>query len=475
MALTKKSDDKKSGTPNGKKTTKPTVENTEILTPEVEVLDADPLVNEINTTLVKQNVTEQVIGMLKSKYSGMKLKSLDDKEGYLAIKEARKEVRSVGILTEKICEKGREDAIRIQRLWLGKQKEVLAKISEVQDPLDAEIKKYEDEENRKETERKQKIEDAYIGRQQELNKMGTKYEGGKFILEGGEHGVVDFTVAEIKEAEETTWIKIILPAYQDVFNKMEAARIAEENKKKQEDEDRRKAQEKLDAETKLMLDERFEVRQHQLEKIGMQFENNIFFFSDKVRITAEEIRIMETADYTEKKSLYTNLINAHNDQKKKEQEQADLIQARVAMLNEITWKDILERTEGDWKLIVDTFNGHVQQDNNKRDQQIKDEAVAAERRAQLGESRKKELADVGGLDTVERLGAMTEDEWNKVLQAQTDSYNKQKEEDNNKATDKEKWKQFVSMLPNPSLEFKSNTYKGKFLSAKQLIDQIKQL
>ena len=92
--------------------------NTEILTPEVEVMDLE---TSITTQLTKANVTDQVIAALKEKYGGMKLKAIDDKESYLLIKEARKEVRKVGIIAEKICEKGREDAVKIQRAWLASQ------------------------------------------------------------------------------------------------------------------------------------------------------------------------------------------------------------------------------------------------------------------------------------------------------------------------------------------------------------------
>jgi hypothetical protein len=83
-------------------------DNHDVLTLEAEDIGTDPLVSEINTALVKQNVTDAVINSMAEKFGGMRLSSLDDKEGYLTIKEARKEVRSIGIIAEKICAKGRD-------------------------------------------------------------------------------------------------------------------------------------------------------------------------------------------------------------------------------------------------------------------------------------------------------------------------------------------------------------------------------
>ena len=129
-------------------TTKSKKDVIEVHTPTI--LPEKDLQSVINTALVKGNVTDAIIAQLKSKYGGLKLKSIDDKESYLDIKESRKIVRKVGIAAERICEAGRSEALSIQRLWLSTEKSVSAKIAEVLDPLDAEIKKFEDEEKRKE-------------------------------------------------------------------------------------------------------------------------------------------------------------------------------------------------------------------------------------------------------------------------------------------------------------------------------------
>jgi hypothetical protein len=96
--------------------------------------------NTITTELAKQNVTEMVIADLKKKYLPLKINGIDDKEGYKAVHDARIVCRDHRTLTEKICKKGREDAVKIQKEWIAKEKEVVAQISEVEQHL----KKQED-------------------------------------------------------------------------------------------------------------------------------------------------------------------------------------------------------------------------------------------------------------------------------------------------------------------------------------------
>jgi hypothetical protein len=96
--------------------------------------------NPITTELAKQNVTEAVIAQLKKDFLPLKINGIDDKEGYKKVHDARIVCRDHRTLTEKICKKGREDAVKIQKDWIAKEKEVVAQISEIEQYL----KKQED-------------------------------------------------------------------------------------------------------------------------------------------------------------------------------------------------------------------------------------------------------------------------------------------------------------------------------------------
>lgn len=213
----------------------------------------------IETKLVQSNVTEQVIAALKEKYGNLKLKSLDDHEGYLDIKQAAKECGKVRTLAVKICKEGREDAVKTQKLWITKEKEVVDKVAEVENALDAEIDRFDKEVERLENEEKERQEAAYINRQAQLTKMGATYVDGSFIL-----GSASFEANLIKGSDEDIWQETVLPKFQAEYEKIEAVRIAEENKKKEAEAELKRQQEEMQKK----IDEAARVekeKQHQLE------------------------------------------------------------------------------------------------------------------------------------------------------------------------------------------------------------------
>lgn len=93
-------------------------------------------VNPIELVLVENNITSQVIEKLKQDYLGLKINGIEDKLGFKKVEEARKECKALRNLATNLCKKGREDAIKIQKDWIAKEKEVVADISEVEDYLE---------------------------------------------------------------------------------------------------------------------------------------------------------------------------------------------------------------------------------------------------------------------------------------------------------------------------------------------------
>lgn len=90
---------------------------------------------EIVTALAKENVTEAVIARFKANYLPLKINGLTDLEGYGKVKAARLECKNTRVLAEKICKKGREEAIKIQKNWVAKEKEITGQIRTVEDHL----------------------------------------------------------------------------------------------------------------------------------------------------------------------------------------------------------------------------------------------------------------------------------------------------------------------------------------------------
>lgn len=223
------------------------------------------LEKKIEVELVKHNVTDAVINQLKEKYGGLKLRSLDDKETYLEIKAAAREVAKWRTLAVKICKEGREELVRGQKTWVLKEKEVVGKLSEVENPLDAEMKKYDDEVERIKNEEKQRQEDAYMQRVQALTRMGAVYSNNSYTL-----GDFSMDANLVKETSQDIWEEKMLPSFTAEYEKIEAERIEQkriEDEKKAETLRLQKQLEEQQAELKRQQEE-FEKQKREQERIA---------------------------------------------------------------------------------------------------------------------------------------------------------------------------------------------------------------
>lgn len=194
----------------------------------------------IETKLIQGNVTDAILAELKEKYGSMKLASLDDKESYLELKDAAKVCAKVRSLTVSICKKGRERAVAEQKKWVAKEKEIVAEIATVEDPLDAEIKQFDDEVDRKIAEEKKRKENEFINRQATLTKMGAQYIDGSFVL-----GEASFEMELVKGASQDVWDEAVIPKFEAEFAKIEAVKIEEKRREKEYADAMKKQQEEL--------------------------------------------------------------------------------------------------------------------------------------------------------------------------------------------------------------------------------------
>lgn len=421
-----------------------------------EVIEEIPLEEVIENTLVSHNVTDAVIASLKKKYDGLKLKDVNDKEGYLDIKEAKKEVRKWGILTEKLCKSGREDAIKIQRLWLNKEKEILGKISEIEDPLSDQMKLFEDEQERIENERKKIQEEQYMHRQSELLKLGAVYANGCFNLND-----VVYEASIIREADEDVYQNSILVKYRIRYEKNNIEKAEEEKKKaeqeaelqKQKDEiekqrlELQKQQEefqrikeeaeKIEREKKDLIVKR---RCNQLQSLGMtfNFQHNAYVFEDVNVDNATEICLLEEGAWDEFLSKVSIAIYDRKEKLERIKKQNELTQFRLKLLSDIDVKlddsmgDIGSMAEVDWNKFYGDCKSY------------------AERKKQ--------------------------DEWAEAEKLKQKRAVEQLQEEQAKASDKEKWQLLLNEMKGINFpDFKSPTYKKKLAILKEKFEEINDL
>lgn len=244
----------------------------------------------IETELVKANVTQAVINTLKDRYSGMKLASLTDKESYLELKAAAKECSKIRNLAVKCCKSGREDAIAIQKLWVAKEKEVVAEISSVETPLDNEIAKFDAEVERLANEEKRLQEEAYMHRTQSLTKMGAVYGNGEFTL-----GAYSIEANMIKESSADTWNDSILPKFYAEYQKIEAERIELQKKKDIEEAELKRKQDELAEEQRLFQEKQaaFQKQQDEQQRLEREKKHAEELESERLRVDAQNKRLQQ--------------------------------------------------------------------------------------------------------------------------------------------------------------------------------------
>jgi len=411
-------------------------QNTEVIEVEAEeMLPEVPLEKKIEQELVKANITEKVIAALKETYGGMKLKAIDDKETYLEISAARKIVRKVGIITEDICKKGRESAVKEQRLWLAKQSEILKKIGEVQDPLDAEIKKFEDEVERKEIEEKKRQEEIYINRQATLSKYGATYNNGSFELKH-----ISYEVELIKQADDEQWNDTILPKYRKVYEEVEAERVAEETKRKEE-------ADRLKAEQDKFAEDQRKFREQQEE------------------FTRQQKTLQEQKDEVDRKE---------RERKKQEQKEIDAA-------NEEKLKYRISKLPG-WSYNGVTVSDHGNIFGSKEEflalTTKEFESKAADN--ELYEETLRKIAEKKRLDDIELEKQKAAQQEREKIQEEQRQVELKKQQDEQRrlqelelAGDKSKYEDLISYLKKyPKHAMKSNMYKGKVNAISLYIDNL---
>lgn len=381
-------------------------------TTNAEVIEVS-LVKTIETKLVQSNVTDAVLAALKDKYGSMKLKAIDDKESYLEIKVAARECAKVRTLAVKVCKEGREEAVKIQKEWIATEKSVVGKVAEVEDALDAEIQRFDDNVARLEAEEKERQESAYINRQAQLTKMGATYEDGSFNL-----GSASFEASLIKGSPEETWVESVLPKFQAEYEKIEAVRISEEKKKQQAEVELKRQQDEL-----AKQQAEFKLQQEEMQKK----------IDEDARVEKEKQHQLELAE-----------------QKRK----SDLQSKRLSLLLPFNPFGVDVDMATLWVFEEDVFEALLQSKKKEFEtKQLEQQRLAEDKR----------LADI----------ELAKQEAVKKEQQRIADEEAKKQADMEAATDKTKWAEFIKEVGNISFyDMKSNQFKAKMNAARAKINEI---
>lgn len=293
----------------------------------------------INDKLEKANITDLVINGLREKYSGLKINGQDDREGYKSVVNARKECKAWRVAAKKICEEGRDEAVKTQKAWVAKEKEVTGKIMEIETLLQKEEDAYEAEKERIKAEKKAVEDNRLTTRTVQLTGMGASLVDGFFVL-----GEVKYQVNDIREFDDEKYTNEILPQYKNIFQEVEEARVKAENERKEaearlkiereeferkqaeftlqqkkaQEEQRRKEREEEEKRDAIM-----QQRYQKLQSIGMNydFKYDAFVYEGVNVDNKTEISLWDEATFNSKVVEFQNEIKKIKQQK----EEADRI------------------------------------------------------------------------------------------------------------------------------------------------------
>lgn len=468
-------------------------ENVEVLTPEV--------VEEINTSISNEltngNITDLVINELHERYGSLTINGQSDKKGYLEVQEARKDVKRVRVLIKKICEKGREQANAEAAMWIAKQKELIGRVSPLEESLEKQETDWEAEKERLEAERKQLLEERYTGRIQELTGFGGELRAGNWVL-----GELSYEWQLVKEGDEDIYAEI-RDGFRAIWNveeqKREAQRLKDEKERKEMEEFRRnKRAFRIDI----------------LRTIGVDVTSDGFAKGPGIHMIPSQLDPILSAESDDwnwhVESLKGTIAHFNEEEEKRkkklEKDRDDELRVHNRLgqikkgwwnglvcnpdwdLNEtlFTKKELIELSDEEFEERRDRHNKVVDQreaeearkKEEKRQQEIKD----AEDKARGQERRKMMQAingDVGSSDLF--IGQIPEEQWQtdyetaKKLHDQRKAQREkdQKEKEMAEASDKERYQEIVAYLKKcPDYPMKSGAYRSKAKTIRDFIAEL---
>jgi len=436
-----------------------------------------PIEEQISQELVKQNVTETIIANLKEKYLPLKIAGIDDKETYLLVKDARKECKSLRVLAKKICEKGREDAVAIQKAWVAKQKEVTDQISEVEDYLEKQEKEYEAAVAKDKEDRRRKQEEQLIMRQQALTSMGALYSDGSFTI-----GEVSFELSVVKESEQDIWEESILPKFKEEYEKVEAERIEQERVKQEREAEMKRQQEELERKQKELADQEAKLKRAQEEQERKQKE--------------EDDRKIAEAKAAEKAMISVRVGQLQSIGLRPEMSSDQMYYTGYDCA--VHHLDITGYSDEKWGTMIDEMKEHVSKKKEEAEQKRLSEIEEQKEAARRNELRKARLSIIKQYDYTWTHGDIAdpaEEAWDALIERVKAEYDKQqrdkwekeqdekrkleelkKQQEMEQAKDKEKWEEIMRKVDEIQVyEMRSSQYRKKAMILREKLEEIKAL
>lgn len=427
---------------------------------EVEEVNSNPVTAVIEQALVKANITDAILAELKQRFGSLTINGQDDRDGYRAVKEARLECKNWRVMAQKICKNGRAEALQIQKAWVKKETEITEKIAEVEDRLQLEEDKYNEEKERIKREEREKQEQRTMVRTAQLNKFGATFDGVNFVL-----GSAVVEGAIVREVDDQMYSSDILPMFQKIFeqNEQERREAAERERQQKEANDKaikeleeRREKERLEREQK-EKEEREAAEKIYNERVDQLSEMQFVFVKKENRFKCYHFLIDDASVKSASPDEWNNVIALATEEIAKGREQAEAQKAE-----EEKQRAEKERLKALGAIRAAELRAFLP---TSVDVMPEDAAAWSEEDYQENLKNAKYQHDKRQREKFER-----------EQQEKKDREEKERQEQEAQKSDTAKWNEYIAhVLGKPIPEFRSGWYRKRSVQLRALVEQIKAL
>ena len=272
--------------------------------------------------LQRFNITDAAIAELSTRYMGLTIKDIEDKEGYKKVHEARMDVKGRRVSVQKTGEELRADAVKFQKTVIDEQKRIIGLLAPIEAHLDEEETRIDNEKAAIKAAEEKLLAVKIQERVDRICAYGAIYNGKLYVA----HGILIMPNI-IKEANDQDFDALIAQIQaekdaEDAKNKAaEAARKVEEERLKQIAADQEAERQRLAETQKRQTEEAARIKAEQIEAERVRLQS----------IAEEErkARVKERLEAEERERKAAE-IRAEAERVRKEKEEWEAIKAQEA-------------------------------------------------------------------------------------------------------------------------------------------------
>lgn len=265
----------------------------------------------------KEVISEKDLQKLVKKYSGLKVKDIDDKEGLNEVRKARIDLKNKVVEIKKKGKATRDGAVKFQKAVIERENSLINIIEPTKDELSAEEDRIAELKEQKRIEEEKRESDRIQSMLDKLNAV---------------ESAIDFhTLSQMNEAEFEQRLSEATEAFEEVKRKREEDRIREEQEAKareqarlEEEERQAKAKAEQEAKEKAFEEEqrKFREEQERVSEANRKKEAELRAKEEKLaKEEAEKKRLQEIEDAKKAAAAQALKDKAEAERKAKEEEE----------------------------------------------------------------------------------------------------------------------------------------------------------